>query len=655
MSQPNDEINSDSTENSDSEMIESTNPPPLMGLTENCSPTFIATGNPCLDFFFHILPDTPQDQLIQRLDLSWKHNPLLSLKLIGHLRGVRGTGKSDKESFYVAAMWLYQHHPKTLSMNVKWFAEFGYLKDLMEILYRILEGNDVRKREKKERDESGLYWKKGKRCVRTQSVVIWRKGERVTVERSLFKKSAKKSKKSKQDLIVDEVNKLSLEEKKKEEMEEEKEDMEEESEEKTSAKAAPRKKNAGDLAKKALERYTSDPNYRFLHDKISDLFAELLSSDVKFLESKQYGKISLAAKWCPSLDSSYDKSTLICENIAKKVFPRESNQQYAEIDETRYAYIVRNRLRKEVLSPLRGALELPEIYMSAKKWDSLPYERVASVAMKLLKKLFVEHDLERFTAHLENVKTGKAKIAAGALLPHEILKSLDEEDGEQVKDVAELQWKRMVEDLSAKGTLTNCLAVCDVSGSMGGLPMEVCVALGILISELSEHPWKGKLITFSHSPTLQTVTGDTLTEKKQFVETMDWGTNTDFQKVFDLILAVAVKGKLRESDMVKRVFVFSDMEFDEASSNDWETDYEAIKRKFKESGYESAVPEIVFWNLRNSSATPVAATQNGVALVSGYSKNLLTLFLKGEDALNPEVIMESAISGPEYEKLTVYD
>ena len=72
--------------------------------------------------------------------------------------------------------------------------------------------------------------------------------------------------------------------------------------------------------------------------------------------------------------------------------------------------------------------------------------------------------------------------------------------------------------------------------------------------------------------------------------------------------------------MIKRVFVFSDMEFDKASANRWETDYEAIQRKFREKGYRSIIPEIVFWNLRDSHATPVPGTQKGVALVSGYSK-----------------------------------
>jgi hypothetical protein len=112
--------------------------------------------------------------------------------------------------------------------------------------------------------------------------------------------------------------------------------------------------------------------------------------------------------------------------------------------------------------------------------------------------------------------------------------------------------------------------------------------------------------------------------------------------------------------MVKKVFVFSDMEFDQASSNPWETDYEAITRKFTEAGYGEAIPEIVFWNLRDSRSVPVTSEQKGVALVSGYSKNMIKLFLDGEEVVpdkisTPREVMDKAISWPEYEKLIVFD
>lgn len=91
-------------------------------------------------------------------------------------------------------------------------------------------------------------------------------------------------------------------------------------------------------AKTAVERYQNDSDYRNLHDRISEMFAEFLRSDIMFLESGEVKKISFASKFCPSVNSSYDKATLICENIAKRMFPRHSYQEYKDVEEAHYAY-----------------------------------------------------------------------------------------------------------------------------------------------------------------------------------------------------------------------------------------------------------------------------------------------------------------------------
>lgn len=121
-----------------------------MGYTENNSATYLSSGNPCLDFFYHVVPDTPRSQLVKRLEASWTHDSLMTLKQICNLRGVRGTCKSDKEGFFIAALWLYSKHPKTLAYNAHVIASFGCFKDLLEILFRILQGHDARMRLKKE-------------------------------------------------------------------------------------------------------------------------------------------------------------------------------------------------------------------------------------------------------------------------------------------------------------------------------------------------------------------------------------------------------------------------------------------------------------------------------------------------------------------------
>ncbi|KAK4586111.1 hypothetical protein RGQ29_023339 [Quercus rubra] len=600
----------------------------MMGLTENCSPTFLSTGNPCLDFFYHVVPGTSSDDLIQRLELAWAHDPLTTLKLICNLRGVRGTGKSDKQGFYTSSLWLHKSHPKTLALNLKALVHFGYYKDLPEILYRLLHGSEVRKLAKQARKEN----KRAKRHSR----YFKRKRDEAQEEEILEGLEKNFVSEEEENLEMKTVEKISKEQARA-------------NISKEKARAL-RKEREISMAEIALDRYNNDPDYRFLFDCVCDVFAELLKSDIGFISLGKVFKISLAAKWCPTVDSAYDMSLLICEGIARWVFPRECDKEYGGIEEAHYVYRVRDRLRKQILVPLHKALELPEVYMSARQWNSLPYNRVASVAMKTYKGLFEKHDKERFEAYLEKVKSGKATIAAGALLPHEIIKALDEDGGQ----VAELRWERMVSDVAKKGKLRNCIAVCDVSGSMNGTPMEVCVALGLLVSELSEEPWKGKLFTFSENPQLHLVKGDTLLAKTKFIREMDWGMNTDLQKVFDQMLEVAVEAKLTEEQLIKRVFVFSDMEFDSATRQGWETDYEFIQRKFREKGYNKA-PEVVFWNLRDSRSTPVVANQTGVALVSGFAKNLLTLFLEEGGIVNPEDVMRLAIAGEEYKKLVVYD
>ena len=48
--------------------------------------------------------------------------------------------------------------------------------------------------------------------------------------------------------------------------------------------------------------------------------------------------------------------------------------------------------------------------MSSNFRGELPYERVASVAIKNYKDIFMKHDATRFTIYLEEVKAGEKKV-----------------------------------------------------------------------------------------------------------------------------------------------------------------------------------------------------------------------------------------------------
>ncbi|WVZ93553.1 hypothetical protein U9M48_039523 [Paspalum notatum var. saurae] len=636
---------------------------PRMARTENNSATYASSSNPCLDLFFQVVPDTPAERVRALVTVAWAHDPLTALKLVANLRGVRGTGKSDREGFYAAALWMHERHPKTLACNLPALAEFGYLKDFPELLYRLIHGADVRKVAKAKAETEKIRRQvaqvraarlAGRKRARGDSAAPEHAAGAPVPVLADFVGAALSNHATKSSMETEEP-----EEALEEDVDQPLEAMEVDHKEVVTAakKDNPMMTKAvrkvAKLAVQSLETYYGDGAYRFLFDCVAQFFADLLASDLEQLApGGKKRKIGLAAKWCPTPGSSFDRTTLLCEAIARRLFPRDSSPDYAELSEEHYAYRVLHRLRREVLVPLRKVLELPEVYMSAQRWSELPYTRVASVAMRRYKALFKKHDEVRFDKYLEDVEAGKAKIAAGALLPHEIAAAAFRGEAD---DVSELQWRRMVEDLRKKGSLSNCIAVCDVSGSMSGTPMEVCVALGLLISELSEKPWANRVITFSNTPHIHKIQGKTLVEKMSFIKRMEWNINTNFQAVFDRILRTAVDGRLPKDKMIRTVFVFSDMEFDQASASPWETDYQAICRKFRDAGYGDAVPQIVFWNLRDSRSTPVTSTQPGVAMVSGFSKNLVKLFLENDGMVSPEAVMKAAISGEEYQKLVVFD
>ena len=150
------------------------------------------------------------------------------------------------------------------------------------------------------------------------------------------------------------------------------------------------------------------------------------------------------------------------------------------------------------------------------------------------------------------------------------------------------------------------------------------------------------------------------------------------------MLEVAVGAQVPPEAMVKTLFIFSDMEFDQAvggsaDGSDMEvdgapnrqsttsTDFEAAKEKFRRAGYE--LPNLVFWNLRGSGrlnrggSTPVTVHETGAALMSGFSGHLLKLFMDGKffeaeaagqkQQITPYQIMRSALE--RYDKWKVVD
>lgn len=305
---------------------------------------------------------------------------------------------------------------------------------------------------------------------------------------------------------------------------------------------------------------------------------------------------------------------------------------------------------KEYRKLLVRLTNVVETAMCRRKWTLIDYSKIPSNAISKYRKAFYRNDITRFKTWVERVASGDktVKINAGAIFPHDIARkfitntrmSLTEEQ------MVNEQWKALPNYIKEGDSF---IPVCDVSGSMNGLPLEVCVSLGIYLSERNKSIFKDGFITFSGNPTLQILSGS-LKERVRQLKTAHWQMNTNLEKVFSLILDSAKRAGLSNADMPKNVLILSDMQFDECVTTHGASAMDMIRRKYSIAGY--TVPNVIFWNLRTSEGVPAKFDENGTALVSGFSPSAMENLLGGN--MNPESAMLKKLNSPRYERVTVW-
>ena len=343
--------------------------------------------------------------------------------------------------------------------------------------------------------------------------------------------------------------------------------------------------------------------------------------------------ISLLAKWIPSENSKWDRWGSTKEKPKDRFLHGLCREMFGVQNVNKRSL---RDLRVNYITPLRRDLKLVESRLCERKYDQIDYEKVPGVAMNKYKKAFQRNDPIRFKEYLHDVHTGKAGIKAGQMYPHDLVRqymSCDKED-----PVIEAQWAELKRQTLETGAFDDSVIVCDVSGSMNGTPMEVAIALGILGMN------NNRLITFSEFPELHYVPDGLLYTQVQNVMGMNWGGSTNFQSVMNLVLGMCVTGSA-----IKRVFVFSDMQFDVAFSDPCATNFEAMRAKFSTANLE--LPQIVFWNLRGQTGDfPVCCNEHGVVMLSGFSPSLLKGVLSGKE-MTPLGVMLEIIHSPRYDRV----
>ncbi len=310
---------------------------------------------------------------------------------------------------------------------------------------------------------------------------------------------------------------------------------------------------------------------------------------------------------------------------------------------------------KQYRKTLVNLTNVVETKMCAKEWDSIEFGKLPSVASARYQKAFGKNAYESYSAYIQSLVKGEAKINAGAVYPYDVTKSLNHGNA----TVANEQWKALPNYM--EGVNDMILPVVDVSGSMstpaGGSKtvtcMDVAISLGLYISERNEGPFKDAFITFSDSPRLQVLSGS-LEDRYTQMTRADWGMSTDLEATFKLILDQATKHKLSQDEMPNKILILSDMEFNAAiRSSGWRneaswnpTAQQMIEKMYEDAGYK--MPQIVYWNIQSrNGGVPVAFDKAGTALVSGFSPAIMTSLLGG-DIESPQQIMDKTILSERY-------
>ena len=304
------------------------------------------------------------------------------------------------------------------------------------------------------------------------------------------------------------------------------------------------------------------------------------------------------------------------------------------------------RTYRKTISAKRAELDIVERKMCSNNWDQINYKGVPSKAALNYKDAFEKHDEVRYQQFIEDVKSGKTTINAGTLYPYDIVEKCFAGDDSSTLDVL---WNSLPD--YTNGDISNGLVVADVSGSMSGRPMAVSISLAMYISERNKGAFKDFFITFSETPTLQKVVGNNIRERVANLSRADWGMSTNLESVFNLILDSAVENSIPASEMPSKLYIVSDMEFNEALRYPDLTLFQNIDTAFKAAGYER--PELVFWNVNaKNTHTPVRFDDAGTCLVSGCSPSILTSLLNGR-IVSAEQVMLDTINVSRYDVVKI--
>lgn len=340
--------------------------------------------------------------------------------------------------------------------------------------------------------------------------------------------------------------------------------------------------------------------------RYDDLVHIPTDENLAYLKEQLYTGNELAKKWLPRLTGKEKRyAKVLCkmwkitEKEYRKLIKTDTTVEY----KLSYA-------EKEEGTPLNELFNKSDYKHPLV--DEIDFEKVPSLAMTKYTNAFsTREDLkERFADYIQKVKEDKAKLHTSTTDVYDGYKTATRGTSLEAKEVVA---NKIVEDKTI-GVEMNAICIVDSSGSMGWggynedslLGRAYSIAYGIATKSTYA---PNQVISFSSSPQLMTIKGDTLKEKYQSMYTGDCS-NTDFRRVMELLRGL--------KKYPEYLIVLSDMEFDEGSSQSKAETMKIFKQR-------NAETKIIWWNLNDRNKTVPEFDEYGNIYLSGYNLQILKL------------------------------
>ena len=388
-------------------------------------------------------------------------------------------------------------------------------------------------------------------------------------------------------------------------------------------------------------------------------------------------KLTLVAKWVPREESG--KFGFLFEALATNYFPQYLAS--AKTDASKEKALKKCKTQYRMLcSRLNKRLDTVQIKQTGKVWSAIDHSKTTSITLAKQRKAFLNQKgkdgetrtddpdriecADNLRTYMESMKKeGKELKGKHVSLPDfakqaQALQTWDVAihgytiPKSEEADILNSQWRDNSNKKNANG-LGPMVAMCDLSGSMSGDPMDAAIALSCRVAEKSI--LGRRVMTFSAEPAWINLDGKTdFTDMASCIlsNCRTAGFNTDFYNALDLILSAIEQHRVPPADVENMILaIFSDMQIDDClcytpdGSNSythteeqaltargkWDTMYDKIKQKYAETGMRLygqplKAPHILFWNLRSTSGFPCMSTEAGCSMMSGYDPTVLNMF-----------------------------